>query len=114
MKSDTSEKLFAEASRYIPGGVNSPVRAWKAVGGSPRFIQRASGSTVTDADGNTYIDYVGSWGPMIVGHAHHDVLRAINDAMRAGTSFGAPTAREIEFARRIVGALPSVEQLRLV
>jgi glutamate-1-semialdehyde 2,1-aminomutase len=114
MKSDTSEKLFAEANRYIPGGVNSPVRAWKAVGGVPRFIQRASGSTVTDADGNTYIDYVGSWGALIVGHAHHQVLRAINDAMRNGTSYGAPTAREIELAQRIVGALPSVEQVRLV
>jgi glutamate-1-semialdehyde 2,1-aminomutase len=114
MKSDTSEKLFAEANRYIPGGVNSPVRAWKAVGGVPRFIQRASGSTITDADGNTYIDYVGSWGALIVGHAHHQVLRAINDALRSGTSFGAPTAREIELARRIVGALPSIEQVRLV
>ena len=114
MKSETSEKLFAEASRYIPGGVNSPVRAWKAVGGAPRFIQRASGSTITDADGNTYIDYVGSWGPMIVGHAHHTVLRALNDALRGGTSFGAPTAREIELARRITGALPAVEQVRLV
>jgi glutamate-1-semialdehyde 2,1-aminomutase len=114
MKSETSQKLFAEANRYIPGGVNSPVRAWKAVGGVPRFIQRASGSTVTDADGNTYIDYVGSWGPMIVGHAHHQVLRAINDAMRAGTSFGAPTAREVELARRITTALPSIEQVRLV
>ena len=114
MKSETSEKLFAEASRHIPGGVNSPVRAWKAVGGAPRFIQRASGSTITDADGNTYIDYVGSWGPMIVGHAHHTVLRALNEAMRSGTSFGAPTAREIELARRITGALPAVEQVRLV
>src|SRR4030095_3087467 len=114
MKSETSQKLFAEANRYIPGGVNSPVRAWEAVGGVTRVIQRASGSTVTDADGNTYIDYVGSWGPMIVGHAHHQVLRAINDAMRAGTSFGAPTARETELARRITTALPSIEQVRLV
>jgi glutamate-1-semialdehyde 2,1-aminomutase len=114
MKSDTSEKLFAEASRYIPGGVNSPVRAWKAVGGVPRFIQRARGSTVTDADGNAYVDYVGSWGPMILGHAHPSVLRAVNEALRAGTSFGAPTAREIELARRLTGALPSMEQVRLV
>ncbi len=114
MKTGTSEKLFAEASRYIPGGVNSPVRAWKAVGGVPRFIQRASGSTITDADGNTYLDYVGSWGPMILGHAHHEVLKAVNEALRAGTTFGAPTAREIELARRITGALPAVEQVRLV
>ena len=114
MKTGTSEKLFAEALAVIPGGVNSPVRAWKAVGGHPRFIQRAAGCTITDADGNSYIDYVGSWGPMIVGHAHHQVLRAIYEAMKQGTSFGAPTPREIELARRIVGALPSVEQVRLV
>jgi glutamate-1-semialdehyde 2,1-aminomutase len=114
MKTGTSEKLFAEALAVIPGGVNSPVRAWKAVGGHPRFIQRAAGCTITDADGNSYIDYVGSWGPMIVGHAHHQVLRAIHEAMKQGTSFGAPTPREIEIARRIVGALPSVEQVRLV
>jgi glutamate-1-semialdehyde 2,1-aminomutase len=114
MKTGTSEKLFAEAQVRIPGGVNSPVRAWKAVGGQPRFIQRAAGCTITDADGNSYIDYVGSWGPMIVGHAHHQVLRAIYEAMKQGTSFGAPTPREIDLARRIVDALPSVEQVRLV
>ena len=114
MRTGTSEKLFAEALAVIPGGVNSPVRAWKAVGGHPRFIQRAAGCTITDADGNSYIDYIGSWGPMIVGHAHHQVLRAIHEAMKQGTSFGAPTPREIELARRIVGALPSVEQVRLV
>ena len=114
MKSGTSDKLFAEASAVIPGGVNSPVRAWKAVGGHPRFIQRAAGSVITDADGNSYVDYVGSWGPMIVGHAHHQVLRAIHEAMKQGTSFGAPTPREIELARRIVEALPSVEQVRLL
>jgi glutamate-1-semialdehyde 2,1-aminomutase len=114
MKSDASQKLFAEASRYIPGGVNSPVRAWKAVGGVPRFIARASGSTIIDADGNRYLDYVGSWGPMIVGHAHPAVLGAITEVMKGGTSFGAPTAREAELARRISAALPSVEQVRLV
>jgi len=114
MRSETSEKLFREASAQIPGGVNSPVRAWKAVGGSPRFIQRASGCMITDVDGNAYIDYVGSWGPMILGHAHPAVLRAVNDALRAGTSFGAPTPREITLARRITGALPAVEQVRLV
>src|SRR5215472_16089712 len=114
MQSATSEKLFADASACIPGGVNSPVRAWKAVGGVPRFIQRASGSRITDADGNDYVDYVGSWGPMILGHAHHAVLHAVHEALRAGTSFGAPTAREIALARRITGALPAVEQVRLV
>lgn len=114
MKSAISEKLFAEAQAHIPGGVNSPVRAWRAVGGQPRFIQRAAGCTITDADGNTYIDYVGSWGPMIVGHAHHQVLRAIHEAMKQGTSFGAPTPREIELARRLCGALPALEMVRLV
>jgi glutamate-1-semialdehyde 2,1-aminomutase len=114
MKTGTSAKLFAAACEQIPGGVNSPVRAWKAVGGSPVFIQRGAGSTITDADGNTYIDYVGSWGAMILGHAHSAVLRALNEALRDGTSFGAPTAREIELARRICAALPAVEQVRLV
>jgi glutamate-1-semialdehyde 2,1-aminomutase len=114
MKSAMSEKLFAEALAYIPGGVNSPVRAWKAVGGQPRFILRGAGCTITDADGNTYVDYVGSWGPMIVGHAHHQVLRAIHEAMKQGTSFGAPTPREIELARWLCGALPALEQVRLV
>jgi glutamate-1-semialdehyde 2,1-aminomutase len=114
MRTESSEKLFSEASRYIPGGVNSPVRAWKAVGGVPLFIQRANGCTVIDADGNSYVDYVGSWGPMILGHAHTKVLRAVQEALRDGTSFGAPTAREIRLARRITQALPSVQQVRLV
>jgi len=111
---DTSEKLFAAACEVIPGGVNSPVRAWKAVGGSPRFIQRAAGPTVTDADGITYIDYVGSWGPMILGHARREVLQAVQNALREGTSFGAPTAREIEMARTICSAVESVQKVRLV
>ncbi len=110
----TSEKLFAEACQVIPGGVNSPVRAWRAVEGTPRFIQRAAGSTVTDADGKTYVDYVGSWGPMILGHAHRAVLQAIHEAMRSGTSFGAPTAREIEMARSLCNALDSLDKVRLV
>jgi len=114
MQRKISQKLFAQAAAHIPGGVNSPVRAWKAVGGDPAFIVRAAGARITDADGNTYIDYVGSWGPMIVGHAHHQVLRAIHETMKLGTSFGAPTPREIEMARRLVGALPSLEQVRLV
>ncbi len=114
MRGETSDKLFAEALKYIPGGVNSPVRAWKAVGGAPRFIQRASGSRVVDADGNSYIDYVGAWGPMIVGHGHTAVLQAVQNALRDGMSFGAPTAREIELAKRICAALPAVERVRLV
>ncbi len=114
MQRSISQKLFAQAAAHIPGGVNSPVRAWKAVGGDPAFILRAAGATITDADGNTYLDYVGSWGPMIVGHAHHQVLRAIHETMKLGTSFGAPTPREIEMARRLIGALPSLEQVRLV
>ena len=114
MKTGTSERLFAEASAHIPGGVNSPVRAWKAVGGMPRFIQRARGGTITDVDGATYVDYIGSWGAMVVGHAHAAVLKAINEALRSGTSFGAPTPREVEMAIRLTGALPAVQQVRLV
>jgi glutamate-1-semialdehyde 2,1-aminomutase len=98
----------------MPGGVNSPVRAWGAVGGQPVFIQRAKGSSVWDADGQMYIDYVGSWGPMILGHAHPKVLTAIHDALRDGTSFGAPTAREVEMAAVLTGAIPSIDMVRLV
>jgi glutamate-1-semialdehyde 2,1-aminomutase len=114
MRTTISDRLFELARQCIPGGVNSPVRAWKAVGGTPRFIQRARGSTIVDVDGNEYVDYVGSWGPAILGHAHAKVLRAVQDALRDGTSFGAPTAREVEIASMIAAALPSVEQLRLV
>ena len=109
-----SERLFERASRVIPGGVNSPVRAWRAVGGKPLFIQRAKGCTVWDADGRAYTDYVGSWGPMIVGHAHPKVLGALRKTMQNGTSFGAPTAQEIELAQRITEALPSIDMVRLV
>jgi glutamate-1-semialdehyde 2,1-aminomutase len=109
-----SEKLHVEACRVIPGGVNSPVRAWNAVGGSPLFIQRARGPEVIDADGGVYLDLVGSWGPMILGHAHPTVVGAIRDRARSGTSFGAPTAGEIELARLLVDAVPSLEQVRLV
>ncbi|MCW5889375.1 MAG: glutamate-1-semialdehyde 2,1-aminomutase [bacterium] len=111
---DTSDKLFAEARAVIPGGVNSPVRSWRAVGGNPVFIQRARGATVTDADGETYVDFVGSWGPMILGHAHPDVVRAVAERAKLGTSFGAPTAIEIELARLVNEAMPCVEQVRLV
>ncbi len=109
----TSHKLFLEAQEYIPGGVNSPVRAWRAVGGHPLFIQRGRGCRVIDADGKEYIDYVGSWGPLIAGHAHPQVLKALEEAIKRGTSFGAPTPREIELAKAIIAAVPSIERIRL-
>ena len=111
---ERSARLFEEAKRFIPGGVNSPVRAFKAVGGTPPFIERAKGSRVWDVDGNEYIDYVASWGPMILGHAHPRVIEAINEAAEKGTSYGAPTAPEVEMARMICSALPSVEMVRMV
>jgi len=113
-KDNLSQRLFERAVRLIPGGVNSPVRAWGAVGGHPLFIQRARGCTLWDADGHAYIDYVGSWGPMILGHAHPKVLTAIHDALRDGTSFGAPTPREVEMAQVLTTAIPSMEMVRLV
>jgi glutamate-1-semialdehyde 2,1-aminomutase len=111
---DTSEKLFQQASALIPGGVNSPVRSWRAVGGHPVFIQRGRGAEVIDADGHAYMDLLGSWGPLILGHAHPAVVSAIGERARAGTSFGAPTAGEIEIARLLVEAVPSLERVRLV
>jgi glutamate-1-semialdehyde 2,1-aminomutase len=109
-----SEKLFAEARRVIPGGVNSPVRAWKSVGGTPRFFSRGQGARVTDVDGRSYVDFVCSWGPLIFGHAHPSVVLAVQDAAARGVSFGAPTPGEVELAREIVGAYPSIEKVRLV
>jgi glutamate-1-semialdehyde 2,1-aminomutase len=109
-----SEKLFEEARRVIPGGVNSPVRAFKSVGGVPVFIERAEGSRIYDVEGRSYIDYVGSWGPMIVGHAHPRVLDALRDALSRGTSFGAPTTLETELARMVIDAVPSIEMVRMV
>jgi glutamate-1-semialdehyde 2,1-aminomutase len=109
-----SQKLYQRAVQHIPGGVNSPVRAWRAVGGDPVFIQRARGSKLWDVDGQMYIDYVGSWGPMILGHAHPKVLTAIHSVMRDGTSFGAPTAREVVMAETLAAAIPSLEMVRLV
>ena len=105
--SATMDRLFAEAKRVIPGGVNSPVRAFGAVGGSPVFFESARGATVVDADGRSYVDYVGSWGPMIVGHAHPRVVEAIRDQAGKGCSFGAPTALETEMARRVIAKVPS-------
>jgi len=110
----TNEELFARAQRVIPGGVNSPVRAFRAVGGTPRFISRAQGAYMWDAEGQRYIDYIGSWGPMILGHGHPAVLDAVHQAAADGFSFGAPTQREIELAEAIIGLVPSVEQVRLV
>jgi glutamate-1-semialdehyde 2,1-aminomutase len=112
--SRTSESLFAEAARVIPGGVNSPVRSWNAVGGNPLFIQRARGAEIVDADGRGYLDFVGSWGPMLLGHAHPAVVAAIAARAKLGTSFGAPTAAEVRLARLLVDAVPSVEEVRLV
>jgi glutamate-1-semialdehyde 2,1-aminomutase len=108
-----SSALFERAKGIIPGGVNSPVRAFRGVGGSPRFIQTAKGATITDADGNTYIDYVGSWGPMILGHAHPEVIAAIQEAATRGTSYGAPTELEVLLAQEVIDAFPSIEKLRL-
>ncbi|NYT36180.1 glutamate-1-semialdehyde-2,1-aminomutase [Allopusillimonas soli] len=107
-------ELFERACQSIPGGVNSPVRAFRSVGGAPRFIQRAQGAHVWDAEGNRYIDYVGSWGPAILGHAHPDVIKAVQDAATGGLSFGAPTLAEIEIAEAIVARIPSIDKVRLV
>lgn len=110
----SNETLFQRAQRVIPGGVNSPVRAFRAVGGTPRFIQRAAGAHIFDAEGKPYIDYIGSWGPMILGHGHPAVLEAVQKAALDGFSFGAPTEREIELAEEILKLVPSMEQVRLV
>ena len=109
-----SDELFTEAQRYLPGGVDSPVRAFKAVGGNPIFVQRGSGSRVWDDDGNEFIDYVCSWGPLILGHAHPDVVQALKRAAERGTSFGAPTVLETRLARMVCEALPSVDMVRFV
>lgn len=114
MPHKTSKKLFEEAKKHIPGGVNSPVRAFKSVGGTPPFIVRAKGAYVYDADGNVYIDYVGSWGPAILGHAVPEVLNVLNQTLKNGLSFGASTPKEIELAKAIKGAMPSIDLVRFV
>ncbi|MEZ7828008.1 MAG: glutamate-1-semialdehyde 2,1-aminomutase [Brachymonas denitrificans] len=111
---DQNQILFERAQRVIPGGVNSPVRAFRAVGGTPRFVQRAQGAYFWDANDQRYIDYIGSWGPMILGHGHPAVLEAVQKAVLEGFSFGAPTEREIELAEEIIKIMPSVEMVRLV
>jgi len=109
-----NEELFERAQRTIPAGVNSPVRAFRSVGGTPRFFTRGAGPYLWDADGRRYIDYVGSWGPAILGHAHPDAVRAVQDSARHGLSFGAPTEAEITFAETLTSLLPSLELVRLV
>ena len=114
MSKTSNESLFARAQKSTPGGVNSPVRAFRSVGGTPRFIERADGPYFWDAEGRRYIDYIGSWGPAIVGHAHPDVIKAVAEAAARGLSFGAPTEAEIEMAEEIIKLVPSIEQIRLV
>lgn len=113
-KNDLSRKLFDRARRSIPGGVNSPVRAFGSVGGDPLFIIRSEGARIWDADGNAYLDFVGSWGPMILGHNQDGIKRAVYEALKEGTSFGAPTTGEIELAELVVEMVPSVEVVRMV
>ncbi len=121
MKQDAGEigkkmmsRLYEQAQKYIPGGVNSPVRAFKAVGGEPLFIEKGRGSRIYDAEGHEYLDYVLSWGPLILGHSHPQVIRKVREALEKGTSFGAPTCGETELARMIVEAVPGVDKIRLV
>jgi glutamate-1-semialdehyde 2,1-aminomutase len=114
MNTSTSQALFEKAQQYIPGGVNSPVRAFRAVGGSPIFIKSAKGPYVYDEDGNEYIELINSWGPMILGHANELIQKAVSDAIQHSFSFGAPTRREVEVAERIVGMVPSIEKVRMV
>ncbi len=114
MNISKSEKLFNEAKRFIPGGVNSPVRAFNSVGGNPLFIKEGKGSKLVDVDGNEYIDYIGSWGPHLFGHNPSFIIEALNDAIKRGTSFGAPTEIEIQMAELITQMVPSVEKVRMV
>ena len=114
MQTSRSTQLFKQAQQYIPGGVNSPVRAFRSVGSDPLFIKKASGCTISDEDGNSYIDYVGSWGPMILGHCHPQVVAAIKEAVASGSSFGAPTELEITLAKMVIDAVPSIEMVRMV
>src|SRR5438552_9176943 len=108
-----SEQLFAEALKYIPGGVNSPVRAFRAVGGQPFFVNKAKGAHVWDVDGNEYVDYVGTWGPAILGHAYPKIIKAVQDAAEHGTSFGIPNPFEVTMAKLICSLVPSVEKVRM-
>ena len=109
-----SESLFAQAQKHIPGGVNSPVRAFKSVGGTPLFFKHAEGAYVVDEDDKRYVDYVGSWGPMILGHGHPEVLDAVRNQLQHGLSYGAPTAMETEMADLVCSLVPSMEMVRMV
>jgi glutamate-1-semialdehyde 2,1-aminomutase len=112
VKTEISEKLFARAKELFPGGVNSPVRAFRGVGGTPRFFSRGKGSHLVDVDGNDYVDYVLSWGPLILGHCHPEVMRAVQEAMKDGSSFGAPSPRELGLAERVQERMPWIERMR--
>ena len=114
MNTSKSQALFERAQRVAPGGVNSPVRAFKSVGGTPRFMASGKGAHMTDVDGNQYIDYIGSWGPHILGHRPDFVINAVREVLELGTTFGAPTGREVELAEEIISAVPSIEMVRLV
>src|SRR5260221_13363714 len=114
MRTLTSSRLFARAQRILPGGVDSPVRAFKAVGGSPLFIKRASGAYLEDVDGNTFIDYVMSWGPLIHGHAPPGLVKAVAAAAKAGTSYGAPSPLEVDLGERVRQLMPSLQPVRFV
>ena len=114
MNTRKSQQLIERASRSIPGGVNSPVRAFKGVGGTPLFFERGEGVYLTDADGNRYIDYVGSWGPMLLGHGHPDIVRAVQEQAAKALGFGAPTELEIELAEQVISMVPGIEQVRMV
>src|SRR5512142_297251 len=109
MKQTRSQELFSEALQRFPGGVNSPVRAFRAVGGQPLFIERGEGPYLYDVDGNRYIDYVLSWGPLITGHAHPNVIKAIQEAAVKGTSYGAPSPLEVDLAKRVIEFMPNIE-----
>src|SRR5437762_7715774 len=108
-----SEELFAEALKHIPGGVNSPVRAFRAVGGQPFFVNRAKGAYVFDVDGNAYVDYVGTWGPAILGHAHPRIISSVQKAAENGTSFGIPNPFEVRMAALLTSIVPSVQKVRM-
>src|SRR5579885_2961043 len=114
MNTQRSDALFVHARELIPGGVNSPVRAFRAVGGDPVFIQRGEGAYLYDVDGNRYLDCIGSWGPLLLGHAHPDILSAISAQLPHGTTFGAPTELEVQFAEELCEAVPSLQKVRLV
>src|SRR6201986_1478569 len=114
MKTTRSSSLFARAQKILPGGVDSPVRAFKSVGASPLFIRRASGARIEDIDGNRYIDYVMSWGPLLHGHAPRGLIKALTAAAKNGTSFGAPSPLEVELGERVRALMPSLERVRFV